>query len=1285
MRTRLLLPLSLLAACAQPEIQPPGPDASTPACTTLLCGARCCPLGEVCFAEACCTPTSCSGRECGDDGCGTACGTCGTGSRCDRTSFRCVACSAETPAGFCARQATAGLVCGAIAGTDPCTGADRLEDCGGCTNGRGCAPDHTCTAPVTESREQFCARLQADCGSVTDPDSSPPRTENCGQCPPEQDCLGNVCTGCVPEDHDAFCARQVQAGLTCGVITATDSCGAARTEDCGAGRCLGTDICDTATHSCRACPEQSDAELCARDGKDCGDHPTTDACGRSRTPNCGGPCAAGLECLDNTCTNPAAPANDRCSAVGPGSPWDLTPAFLANGVFVEGATTVPGSTTAARDDSAGACETSYALQDGGDVVYRLSIPPGAGEHLLRATVERSPSATGFFPAVYLRTACDDTTAEVACAGYDSGGTAEAVLPQAGPGTWFVIVDGEEGSQGDFSLTLTSGPAVRVPGCPGDTLVFDAAGRASAGSDTSLAPDHTTTGCGDAGGGDVAYQFTVPAGRRVNLTASATPTAGSELHPALALRSVCSQAASERACGIAPDVGEPASLNAQGLGPGTYYLIVDSAPGDEGAFTLAAAITESPPAPSNDTCATPDDLGPLDGASVTRALDTSGASDDLGGDCGGEPMTGGDVVFRFSLAARASVTAHVIPDSQSPGFTPVVLVAGQCPVPGAGLRCGAAPDPGGEATVFLRDLQPGTYFLVVDGVGGTFGQAQLTLTAGAPVILPDGCATEQAIPLTGLDAEGNGTLTVLGDTTDAADDQRSIGRCGTGGGADLVYSLTLGASKDVVVSLAYDDPNSDPVLYLRRGACDTLDPSDELGCADYQIGASLRVLRLPPGTYHLWADSYSGAAGSFTLTIQIVDPTPAPENDTCLGAVPALVFQGGHATLTGDTAAASADGHAGCALADGPDLVYRVDVPPGAPQSLSVSVDAASGSDLAPVVSLHSSCDDPTGLGELGCGTAVWGGATATANTLAPGSYWVWVGGSHGSAGAFELDATLGPPLTGPGNDACPGAQPVSIDPVSGIGTATGTTAGGNDDSASVGCGSGDEDVVFAFSLGAPQKVTVTATPDVASGDFQPVLSLRRECGVYSAASEVVCSAAPGSGDAASAIAWSLPAGTYFAWVDSLFEAGGFTLEVKLEPPVAAPANDACRGAEPVGLPTTLQGSTFAATGDYGSTLSSTCQGAAWGDAPGREVVYAYTPAADGDFTVVVTPAGGWDALLWYTTGACGSASACVDASDLGFDDQAEELTIAGVAGVTYFFYVDARDPREAGDFAFALY
>jgi hypothetical protein len=185
-----LAALLATAACAAASS---APDASAP-CETFLCGKECCAQGQVCGPQdVCCSPIDCQGlgHECGDDGCGTLCGTCGTGMICN-SGFRCAGCLVETDPEFCARL---GKQCGQVTGVDNCQAARTVADCGNCTNGRLCGTDNTCSgACVPLTRDEFCHNYGKNCGSFSAVDNcAQPRTENCGTCPSGGNCIDDVC------------------------------------------------------------------------------------------------------------------------------------------------------------------------------------------------------------------------------------------------------------------------------------------------------------------------------------------------------------------------------------------------------------------------------------------------------------------------------------------------------------------------------------------------------------------------------------------------------------------------------------------------------------------------------------------------------------------------------------------------------------------------------------------------------------------------------------------------------------------------------------------------------------------------------------------------------------------------------------------------------------------------------------------------------------------------------------------------------------------------------------
>jgi len=138
----------------------------------------------------------------------------------------------------------------------------------------------------------------------------------------------------------------------------------------------------------------------------------------------------------------------------------------------------------------------------------------------------------------------------------------------------------------------------------------------------------------------------------------------------------------------------------------------------------------------------------------------------------------------------------------------------------------------------------------------------------------------------------------------------------------------------------------------------------------------------------------------------------------------------------------------------------------------------------------------------------------------------------------------------------------------------------------------------------------------------------------------------------------------------------------------APFGDTCGEAIRLYLWEEALGDTTNARADYGHALSWDCSRLLANDnannnvhADGRELVYSYTPAEDGNFRVLVTPAAGtnYNPLLWMTEGegTCGDGNMCAAAANNGGNGRPEELSVAGVAGTTYYFYVDARNTGNA--------
>jgi hypothetical protein len=321
-------------------------------------------------------------------------------------------------------------------------------------------------------------------------------------------------------------------------------------------------------------------------------------------------------------------------------------------------------------------------------------------------------------------------------------------------------------------------------------------------------------------------------------------------------------------------------------------------------------------PDGSSCATALELtigtGPIHG-------DTRGAGNDHGASC--QEYTGHERVHRFELAEEVTLRFQVT------GFDTVLYLRSDCEDPTSEIAC-SDDSQGSDGSSFDRRLEPGTYYLFVDGFGAAAGPYTLTvdgicdaglvfdptvarcvddpcepnpctephrqvcevdLPTGAacrcdPGYLPDpddpttcvaggsgeGCSDPILLPV------GDGVVT---DSTIGATDH-DVGSCG-GAGADRVFTFTLTDSTRVALSMT----GFDTVLYLRR-ACD--DPSTEEICSDDHDGVYAGwVQQLPAGQYYLFADSW-GDPGDFSLEYSFrTDPCAG---DPCLGA-PECAAQG----------------------------------------------------------------------------------------------------------------------------------------------------------------------------------------------------------------------------------------------------------------------------------------------------------------------------------------------------------------------------------------------------------
>jgi len=498
------------------------------------------------------------------------------------------------------------------------------------------------------------------------------------------------------------------------------------------------------------------------------------------------------------------PVNDRCDGAIP----------LVDGDHVR------GSTARATHDLQGSCGGV-----GADLVYELELAEPSG-----VEVTLTPDADAFPGVLYLRSRCGDPATEVACVREGDGNARVLRHPYLRGGTWTLVVDGADRRRGgNFGLevrVVPGGICFADGGEPNDTPEWA----------FELAPGQHG-GLGLCPGDEDWYWVEVPADR--DLAAWLTPAAGAE---ALLLQ-----------VGL-PGVEEPLAGPAAGpvellvpLGEaGPYVLGVTGGPGDYG-LRLELLDRQRP----EDSCLAPPLLepgGPVPG-------DTRELHDFTLGGCGNPPGAASrapEAVYRVSLAEQSSLKATV-----TGGFDKVVYLRRFCEAPATELDC--VDDWVDPAEVLEHPhLDPGDYYLFVDGFSDAAGPYEVTLSVRDPFFPPPNDTCDDAIVLR-ADEEVEGTTRL------AADDYSSS--CTRRGHAapDVVYRFDLGDVTRVVLTLeaerrAADGGNFDSVLYLRD---DCRRDTPPIRCVDEPEPQVIDAV-LGAGEYWVFVDGWREGEGNFTL-------------------------------------------------------------------------------------------------------------------------------------------------------------------------------------------------------------------------------------------------------------------------------------------------------------------------------------------------------------------------------------------------------------------------------------
>ncbi|TNF27030.1 MAG: hypothetical protein EP329_20190 [Deltaproteobacteria bacterium] len=527
-----------------------------------------------------------------------------------------------------------------------------------------------------------------------------------------------------------------------------------------------------------------------------------------------------------------------------------------------------------------------------------------------------------------------------------------------------------------------------------------------------------------------------------------------------------------------------------------------------------------------------------------------------------------------------------------------------------------------------------------------------------------------------------------------------GSCGPMGGVERIYSLSLGAGKQLVVTgtptaqldiklalFAGGDADvcASDVECLRGATWNGFGEAETFRYVNYEESAVPLFLAVTGG-------NMSPGPGTFSLDIAITDAPARPAGDLCTEPV-AVVLTDGVASFPGESLEGHenewAHGNGDCSEFVGRDKFYALTIPAGerliANHVVTGGTEGGEWAILAgasPCAPAEATCAVMNSLdfGDLAGMRLAYDNATAQPLDV------ILIVDQYASDNypgfeplTYDLSLFVGPP---PAGDVCSGATAL----------AAGQTLSGE---TTVGC-LGDywgprcaglfsdaSDRVYALTIPAGMQASVTASPEA---DLDLYLDLIADTGPSACDGPLTCVARSFGDDpgAPRTLTWANRNDTdahYLLLVSTMWGAGSFDLSLALTTAPARPAGDLCDDAVLLEIPEgglTLTGQTTAGYGeDYQTDDQSGCLAAQ--ATAGADRVYAVDVPAGERLVASITPDGDANLsaqlLLGDDPAVCASASwTCLAASDQ-YGSAAEHLSWlnAGEASQRVFVVVDTQE------------
>ena len=515
-----------------------------------------------------------------------------------------------------------------------------------------------------------------------------------------------------------------------------------------------------------------------------------------------------------------------------------------------------------------------------------------------------------------------------------------------------------------------------------------------------------------------------------------------------------------------------------------------------------------------TCESPLTLAP----GMTTGNTRRGEAENAGGCASSDSK---ELVYKLEVTRRQRVTIEV-----DPQFDSVLYVRkDECGEPESEVACnddataGAGKrGPSSRGSRIDEVLEPGTYFVFVDGYGTEAGTFRMNVLIADVPTLADAC--RQLRPL--------GAAKIAATLTGSFDHAHAS--CGADAkGPDALHRFDVAARARVRITEHSADFT--PALHLRKQCADE---HSEVACADSGIKADEATWAglLDAGSYVLFADSADkDARGRYTLETEIAPEAGTGVRGESCGDATTLGLN--ERAVEGDTFFARDDVGGKCGGQGAPDVVYRFDLARRSRVTAHFNEQESSHTFV-----LLRSCADRAS--ELACGPFV-------DEMLAPGVYFLAVDGAAADLlGRFTF-GFLARDVSAQ-ESACR-APTVLIDGQ----TTTGTTTSAGD-KFSPSCAGRDDaqassDRVYKFTLASRARVKLLLTTPTWDG----VLTIRRNCmdpGHAAARTNEVACNNDFQDSRHAKIETTLDAGTYFAVVDGhqAKNEGPYTLEYRASAP-----------------------------------------------------------------------------------------------------------------------------------------